>query len=583
MNRQLRRPRRARVRRRSLGSNGLTFGTTTNFERNAYPDERRIQFADALTWSAGRHTVKFGGEFSRVTDRIDQLFSQAGSYTYNDINNFIVDYVHWQSPTTAISGCSTTGTGRVVGKCYTSNYTQGIGIQGLSLKINEFAAFVQDDFRITPHLTVNLGLRWEYQGLPDTVLSNTSTSIIPRDGRTLAEATSTLPDDKNNFGPRVGFAYDVFGDGKTSVRGGVGIYYGRLMAAQVYNAMINTGNPGGAGTVSLNNAAGPIFPNILPNNPASLGAAGIQFFQRDFQSPRIYQYDVILERQVTKNTVVSASFVGSLGRDLPTFVDMNLVPNGASTLFTIAGGPRAGQTFTLPVYVRPAGTPNVALTQIQSSVKSEYDGLVLQANRRFTAGLQFQASYTLARATDTNQNSSIFPVANATYDPYDRSYDAGFSNNDVRHKVTVSAVYSPTLFKGSKRSFGNFVGNGWTISPIVAYYSGKPFDAFVGNLNGSNGNSRFPLDPRNAYRLPAVFNTDLRVSKRFNFTERYDLELIAEGFNIFNRTQIFQETNALYTRSGNTLTFSPAFGTPSSTDSFNYRERQIQFAARFHF
>ncbi|CAN5420339.1 TonB-dependent receptor [soil metagenome] len=564
-------------------TNGLTFGTTTNFERNAYPDERRYQFADAVTWSKGSHTIKFGGEYSKVTDRIDQLFSQAGSFTYADINNFIVDYVKWQTPTAPITACATAGTGRVVGKCYTSNFSQGIGIQGLTVKIGEYAFFGQDDFRVTPRLTVNLGLRWEYQKLPTTPLPNASTVVIPQDGRTLNQATSTLPNDKNNFGPRFGFAYDLMGDGKTSIRGGFGVYYGRMMVAQIYNSMLNTGNPNGAGTVSLNNTAGPTFPNILANNSVSLAAAGIQFYQPNFQAPLIYQYDMILERQLAKNMVVSVSYIGSLGRDLPTFIDLNLVPTGASTVFSIVNGPLNGQTFSLPQYARPAGTPAVALTQIQSSVTSQYDGLVFQANRRFTNGLQFQASYTLAKATDTNQNSSIFPAANSTYDTYNRSYDAGYGNNDVRHKVSISAVYSPTLYKGGKGSFGNYVANGWTFSPIVSYYSGKPFDSFVGNLNGSNGNGRFPLDARNAYRLPSVFNTDLRVSKRFNFTERYNVEILAEGFNIFNRTQVFQKTNALYTRSGNILTYSTAFGTISGTDSFNYRERQIQFAARFHF
>jgi hypothetical protein len=578
---------------------GLTLGTTTNFERNAYPDEKRYQFADAVTWSAGRHTIKFGGEFSRVTDRVDQLFSQAGSFTYSNINDFIVDYVNWLSPTSATTCATTVATlpARSRGRCYTSAFTQGIGIQGLTVKIGEYAAFVQDDFRITPRLTVNLGLRWEYQALPDPVLANTSTAVIPRDLRTLAEATSTLPNDKNNFGPRFGFAYDLFGDGKTSIRGGAGIYYGRFMVAQIYNAMINTGNPGGAGTVSINPGAttpttSPLFPNILPNNAAFLGAANIQFFQRDFQAPKIYQFDVILERQIMKNTVVSVSYVGSLGRNLPTFIDMNLEPTGANRLFLISGGPRNGETFSLPQYRRPAGQPNIAMTQIQSSVNSEYNALVFQANRRFTDGLQFQASYTFARATDTNQNSSIFPVANATYDPFDRRYDAGYGNNDVRHKVVVSVVYSPTWYKGSEGSLMNYLVNGWTVSPIVAYYSGKPFDSFVGNLNGSNGNGRFPLDARNAYRLPGVFNTDLRLSKRFNFTERYNLELIAEGFNIFNRTHVFQQTNALYNigaattvngASATFLNFRTDFGQTSSTDSFNYRERQIQFAARFHF
>lgn len=572
------------------GNASFTFGTTTNFERNAYPDERRVQVADALTITSGRHTFKFGGEYSRVRERIAQLFSEAGSYVYADILNFIVDYVRWKNPTTVISNCATTGTGRVPGRCYTSNYQQGIGVQGLSFSIREYAFFAQDDFRITPRFTLNLGMRWEYQQLPDPPLANTSTVVIPRDGRTLAEATSTLPNDKNNFGPRVGFSYDVFGDGRTSLRGGYGIYYGRMMAAQIYNSMLNTGNPGGAGTVSLSNstAGAPTFPNVLPNNSVSLGLAGIQFFQRDFQAPLINQYDLILERQIAKNTAVSISYVGSLGRNLPTFVDMNLVQS-ATTLFTISGGPRNGQTFTLPLYTRPAGTPNVALTQIQSNVESQYDAMILQANRRFTNGLQFQASYTLAKATDTNQNSSIFPVANATLDPFDRSYDAGPSNNDVRHKFVVSAVYSPS-WKTAAKSFADYAVNGWTFSPIVTLYSGKPFDSFISNLNGSNGNARFPLDARNAYRLPAIKNMDLRVSKRFNFTERYNLEVIGEGFNVFNRTHIFQVANALYTRgsgaNSGVLTYQTAltsFGGPTITDSFNYRERQIQFAARFHF
>jgi len=563
---------------------GLTLGTTTNFERNAYPDERRIQFADALTWSAGRHTFKFGGEFSRVNERIQQLFSEAGSFTYADINNFIVDYVHWQSPTTAITNCATTGTGRVPGRCYTSNFTQGIGIQGLTFSVREYAFFAQDDFRVTPRLTLNLGMRWEYQQLPSPPLANTTSSVIPQDGRTLAQATSTLPNDKNNFGPRLGFSYDVMGDGKTSLRGGYGIYYGRLMAAQIYNSMLNTGNPGGAGTVSFAASAtgAPTFPNILANNSVSLAAAGIQFFARDFQSPLINQYDMILEHQIAKNTVVSVGYVGSLGRDLPTFIDLNLVPTGAVTTFSLVGGPYNGQTFSLPQYGRPAGGLSVALTQIQSSVESEYNALITQGNRRFTDGLQFQASYTFARSTDTNQNSSIFPVTNATLDLFDRSYDKGYSNNDVRQKLIVSMVYSPN-FKASKHSAYDYAVNGWTFSPIIAYYSGKPFDSFVGSLNGSNGATRLPIDARNAYRLPSLKNVDLRVSKRFNITERYNFEILAEAFNLFNRTQVFQENNQNYTRNGSVLTFVPSFGTISGTDSFNYRERQVQFAARFHF
>ncbi|MEP6705468.1 MAG: hypothetical protein ABJB34_11740, partial [Acidobacteriota bacterium] len=192
--------------------------------------------------------------------------------------------------------------------------------------------------------------------------------------------------------------------------------------------------------------------------------------------------------------------------------------------------------------------------------------------------------------TDTLQNSAIFPVNNAPYDFMNRSFDVGTSNNDVRHKVVISAVYSPTFYKGGN-GFYKYAVNGWTVSPIFNYYSGKPFDGTISagslQINGSGGDDRFPLLARNSFRLPNLINLDLRVSKRFNFTERYNLELIAEGFNVFNRTHVFSESSRLYARSGTganqTLTYDTNFGRVVGTDSFNYRERQIQFAARFHF
>ena len=598
-------------------TNGLTFGTTNNFERNAYPDERRTQFADTFTWIRGRHSVKFGGDFSHVFDRIRNLRTETGSFTYSNINDFIVDYVHWQSPSTVISQCSTspTGSGRVPGRCWTSNFAQGIGIPGLDLAVNEYAFFIQDDFRVNPRLTLNLGLRWEYQKLPSPTLPNSSTTVIPVDGRTLAEATSTLPNDKDNFGPRAGFAYDLTGDGKTSLRGGIGIYYGRLMMAQVFNAMINTGNPGGQGQISLaNNAANaPSFPNII--NPAGFSIpsnANIQFYAKGFQSPTITQYDFVFERQIMKNTVVSASYLGSLGRHLPTFIDENLVlctqriaisatcTNGANPQnfinYTIVGGPRNGQTFLVEQQTRLNNSLG-QLTRIQDDIHSRYDAFVLQFNRRFTQGLQVQASWTFAKSKDNLQNSSVFPLGNAPYDQFNRFLDVGPSDNDVRHKIVGSAVYAPKFYKGSDKSIMGYVANGWTLAPIVNFFTGKPYSARTsgGNgLNNANGEFRFPFDGRNVYRLPNIFNVDLRLSKRFNFTERYNLELIAEGFNIFNRTHIFDVNQTAYTRgtvTGNAsgvstapLTFgTTTFGTASVTDSFYWRERQIQFAARFHF
>ncbi len=577
-------------------TNGISFGTTANFERVKFPFEDRVQIADTVTWTMGRHTLKFGGDYNKVTDDIQNLRFETGSYIYSTINDFIIDYVNWQSPIAGNPTCVTTATNRA-GRCYNGTYLQGVGIPGLKFSTAEYNFFVQDDFRLSPSVTVNLGLRYEYQQLPNAVLANTSTAVIPNDLRTLNEATSTLPSDKNNFGPRVGVAIDLTGDGKTTLRMGYGIYYGRIINAQIYNALLNTGNPGGQGQFTVNasvstncfpvlttatNPCAPIFPNLLPSTltPAS---ANIQFFARNFQSPLINQYDIILERQIMKNTVVSVAYLGSLGRHLPTFVDQNLRPLGTTVTYTTVGGPNAGQVFTLEQYGRVSG--NSAQTQIQSSAKSEYNALVFQFNRRFTDGLQVQSSYTFAKSTDTNQNSSPFPQNNSPYNAFDRSYDAGPSNNDVRHKFVASAVYAPTFFKGSESSIQNYVLNGWSIAPIVTFYTGRPYDGTVSGttLNGTLGDQRYPLNPRNAFRLPNILNVDLRLSKRFRFTERYKLELLAEGFNIFNRTHVFIEQNLLYTRSGTNLNYNPNFGQNTESSSSNYRERQIQFAARFQF
>jgi hypothetical protein len=586
-------------------TNGLTSGKANFLDRVALPDERRFQFADSVTVTHGNHTFKFGTDINRVRDIDENLFTGAGAYTYSNINDFIVDYVNFTGGgalRTANAVCATST--RIAGKCYTSNYLQGFGPPRFQLRTIDWAFFAQDDWRVTPRLTLNLGLRWDYEQFPEPFLVNPA---LPQ--------TGNRPSDKNNFGPRIGFAVDASGDGKTSVRGGYGIYYGRINGTVIINSLINTGLSTGqaVSSVAATSGASPVFPNILPSAPP--GTAAVNFFRDGFQNPLIHQGDFIVEREVARNTVLSASYLFSFGRNLTTFVDTNLNPPTAQGRVNILDGPLAGQTWAFPYY---RGTrPNTSfgnILEIRDSVSTKYHALVLQANRRLTNGLQFQSSYTLSRAQDNGgaQSSSTFtPGFSALFDPFDASGDDGLSPFDRRHKFVASVVYN-TNFKGLTGASAAIL-NDWTISPIVNMFSGFRYTAVTngftppagvatantfgpsqaGGINGSNGSLRFGLIPNNAFHADAVKYVDLRVSRRFTIKENAKIELLAEGFNIFNRTQVTGINNRMYVLSSPTTgpnantvvaTFDPNFGTPSDlSNGFFFRERQIQWAVRFEF
>ncbi|MEK6282309.1 MAG: TonB-dependent receptor [Acidobacteriota bacterium] len=581
-------------------TNGLSFGMPEFLERSAWPDEKRIQFADTVTVSSGNHTLKFGGDINRVKAVANSIRFLGSEFSYSGgtnalgfnagLNDFIIDYTNFLSPLTAASApcySSTATAARALSKCY-GTFTQGFGLPGLTFSTVDYNFFGQDDWRVSPRLTLNFGLRYEYQKNPNPIAVNPA---LPQ--------TGNKPDDKNNFGPRVGFAYDVTGEGKTSIRGGWGLYYGRVVNASVWGALINTGlGPDRAQrlvTLSTTNAtqlaSAPGYPNLL--GAGSLVPPAVQYFSPDFQLPQIHQYDLIFEREIARNTVVSASYLGSFGNSLPNFVDVNLnLPTGSST-FNIVGGPYAGQTWSLPLFT--GARPNASyaqITEIRSNIFSKYHALVLQGNRRLTNGLQFQVNYTLSRSYDNGQTSSIFtsPGNNIPFNAFDQSAENGLSNFDRRQKFVASVVYN-TNFK-TESGAARAILNGWTFAPIFNSFSGQRYSGFVsgspsgttaGGVNGSGGANRFALLPRNSFKQPNIWYVDMRISRRFSITEGTKLELLAEGFNVFNRTQVTGVNTTLYSLSGSTLTFNAPFGTTTFADSTLFRERQVQLAARFQF
>ena len=602
-----------------VGATTFSFGMPEFLERAAFPDERRWQFADTVTLNAGNHTWKFGGDINFVKDIINNLRFSGGEFNYTGattgIADFIVDYVNFQT-NGAIRALSNTPNGslglcvsstRRVGKCYAGNFNQGFGVLGLNMKTTDLNYFIQDDWRVTPRFTLNLGLRYEYQRNPNPVNPNPT---LPQ--------TDNKVDDRNNFGPRVGFAYDLTGDGKTSLRGGWGIYYGRVINSTVYNALVNTGVgtdvgqrqftasatnlPAACSGISVDNCTLlPIYPNLLPASNPPVGA--IQYFAKNFQLPQIHQWDFIFEREVSRNTVVSASYLGSYGNSLPNFVDTNLPPPRRIVALNIVGGPFNGQTYLTPIFVGPRPDTRFAqITEIRSDVISKYHALVLQANRRLTRGLQFQSNYTLSRASDTGQSSTTFTANNLPFNAFDQQGEDALSNFDRRQKFVASVVYNPNPFHDGA---AKHVFNGWTIAPILNAFSGQRVTGNIANsinptsfgfassqtpgggINGSGGSSRFALVPRNFFKQPNIWYVDARLSRRFSLSEQMKLELLAEGFNVFNRTQVTVVNGTLYNLSGSTLTFNGAGTNPffnvTGADSTLFRERQVQFAARFEF
>ena len=562
------------------GGTGITIGKPNFLNRNAYPDEKRWQFADSVTLVRGIHTMKFGADINNVQDKLANLFTESGAYTFGNIQNWITDFA-----------TATDGNPATVTRNYTS-FVQGFGPLEFVFKTRDYNFFYQHDVRLDANVTLNFGMRYEYQQKPDPQIPNPALPL-----------TQSFPSDKDNFGPRIGFAWSFGGQNENVVRAGYGMFYGRITNSAISNAITNTGLVAGQRTLSFGPTAAnaPAYPNTFASVPAgSSGALDTIMFAASMQNPRIHQMDVIYEREIGRNTVISFTGMISYGQFLPYFVDTNLRVTGATRTYSFVGGPLDGDTVTVPIYT--GSRPNTSfggITEIRSIVSSEYYGFVAQLNRRLTDGIQFQTSYTFSSARDNGQNSQTFTTRNSPLDPNNLADEWSRSDFDVPHRFVGSLVYAPeTLFGiGEDSSVWRAILGGWTIAPIVTVqsgftYSGTTTSSISGSqapgasLTGAGGSTRIPGIERNAFRAPKIVNTDLRISRRIKFTETMNLEFLAEAFNLFNTFHSTTLSSTMYTLPSNTsttLNFSPSFGSVTAAGNSIFRERQVQFAARFQF
>jgi hypothetical protein len=566
-------------------TNGFTFGVPNFLNRPFFPDESRTQMADTVNWNRGKHNLKFGFDISHVNDNSQNLFNGFGSYSYSTLLNYFTDL-------NVPHGCATAPGLVPTVPCY-SSFSQGLGLAGLEFTTNDVAFFVADDWKIHPRLSLSLGLRWDDQLMPSPRTNLLNPAVAQ---------TQHLPKDQNNFGPRVGFAWDLPWINKTVIRGGYGIYYGRIINSTIFNALINTGMPGSQVSAFITpSPTSPTFPQVF-SSLSGLTGKNIVFFDDHFQNPQIHEIDLAVDHELGWGTVFSVSFMSSLGRQLPGFADINIctgagVPAptcaapGSITYTVSGGGPLGTSTVTEPLFKTRANSAFGSMTDIFSGINSKYTGLALELKHRMSHHMQFGASYTFSRAIDFGQNQSTFSDTNDLLIPFNIATEKGTSIDDIPHRFVVNAVItSPWKRSGWKGWFAN----DWELAPIYQWQYGVPYSLLTAgtppgglgsSINGSGGANRIDVVGRNTFRQPNIWVADVRLSKTLTFQERYKLELSGDFFNLANKQDVTGVTTTGYIISGTSLIFNAPFGTTTAANgsSFTYTPRQVQLGVRVKF
>lgn len=557
------------------------FGMPNFLPRGAFPNEKRFQWLDNVSWIRGRHQVKFGLDINHVRDRIQNLFQGGGIYSYQNstgngaLNKFVTDLF----------------TGSKQYSTFTQN-VDPITADGRGFfTTNDYNFYFQDNWKVRPNFTLNFGLRYELQDMPDIVQAFPG---VPE--------TGTLNTDTNNFGPRFGFSWGLGREQKGVIRGGYGLYYGRTQNSSIFVHLFQNGvfqqsyrvtpsspAPGAVCSPTVPNtlfpqpitvgATTPIFGSSGPTPtsmypsladfltacPAAAASAGvIDVLDPTFVNPLVHQYDIAYERELPWKLGITVSYVGSRGNHLPVFLDANLpAPDTTRTYVVLASNSASAAavgSVTVPFFSGAVPRPNSAASVIlmgKSVINSWYSGLVVRVRRRESKGFSFDANYTWSKAWDNGQVAGVngtFAGTNSPLNPFDLKGEYGLSDLDVRQRLVTNIYWV--------LPFGNMVDNevakaifgGWKAASIWRINSGRPVQmemssrpscasGFNGGLtcgavSGTGGaiNGRAPLIVRNTrFTTPYFIDFDLRIAREFKITEKGRVEFLWEAFNLFNK------------------------------------------------
>ncbi len=571
-----------------LGLAGLTVNSTGNLGLatpypRLNPSEARFSFADNVSWVKGAHTFKFGADISHLEDYQNQLGNRFGSYSYSTLNAFALDF----SGNTSAKNWNT--------------YSQTFGNPILDTNLMMYGFYAQDQFRVSSNLILNFGVRYDYTHIPQPTIVNPD---YPQTG-VINSAT-------DNIAPRVGLAYSIGQGRKTVLRAGYGMFFARYQTGLISTLFLN--NNLYTQSITYNSAtaaqlaAGPVYPNFLPSTAFTPppGTTDIVFGDKNLRNPYTHQANVGIERELSSTMSLSTSYVWSRGVRLYGVRDLNVGPLGAPVTYTILdpSGAVAG-TYTTPTYRTPRPDPRYRrVSQIDNPGMSYYDGLAVQLDRRFSKGFQGSIAYTWSHAIDLNQsvatNNIFFSSTPTSYANGDFRSEKGSAGNDVRHRMVINFVWTPTVTH-SNSGFAKYLLNNWQLSQVTTLQSSQPVNSTTnisgnafsgalvsGSLNGLGGGfSRVPFQPVSNLNLQPIYKVDARLSKKLPFSERVIGYLTFEAFNVFNTPYDTGVRAAEYNlnTATNTLSYISSYASGSSTasspDGTNARRAQAGLRITF--